>query len=78
MQPEDLTGTTVASYQLLERVGEGGTATVYRAQHPARGVCAVKILRAKLRGDRTAVQRFLRKAEYGAGTAARPSGRHAA
>ena len=66
MQPEDLTGTTVASYQLLERVGEGGTATVYRAQHPARGVCAVKILRAKLRGDRTAVQRFLREAEYGA------------
>ena len=65
MQPEDLTGTTVASYQLLERVGEGGTATVYRAQHPSRGVCAVKILRAKLRGDRTAVQRFLREAEYG-------------
>jgi eukaryotic-like serine/threonine-protein kinase len=66
MQPEDLTGTTVASYQLLERVGEGGTATVYRAQHPSRGVCAVKILRAKLRSDRTAVQRFLREAEYGA------------
>ncbi len=65
MQTEDLTGTTVASYQLLERVGEGGTATVYRAQHPTRGVCAVKILRAKLRGDRTAVQRFLREAEYG-------------
>jgi eukaryotic-like serine/threonine-protein kinase len=66
MQSEDLTGTTVAGYQLLERVGEGGTATVYRAQHPTRGVCAVKILRAKLRADRTAVQRFLREAEYGA------------
>ncbi|HXY68393.1 MAG TPA: serine/threonine-protein kinase [Gemmatimonadales bacterium] len=66
MQSEDLTGTTVAGYQLLERVGEGGTATVYRAQHPSRGVCAVKILRSKLRGDRTAVQRFLREAEFGA------------
>ena len=65
MQSEDLTGTLVAGYHLLERVGEGGTATVYRAQHSARGVCAVKILRAKLRGDRTAVQRFLREAEYG-------------
>ncbi len=65
MQPEDLTGTIVAGYTLLERVGEGGTATVYRAQHPARGVCAVKVLRSKLRGDRTAVQRFLREAEYG-------------
>ncbi|HVM42277.1 MAG TPA: serine/threonine-protein kinase [Gemmatimonadales bacterium] len=65
MQGEDLTGTTVAGYHLLERVGEGGTATVYRAQHSARGLCAVKILRAKLRADRTAVQRFLREAEYG-------------
>jgi serine/threonine-protein kinase len=65
MPSEDLTGTVVAGYQLIERVGEGGTATVYRAQHPSRGLCAVKILRAKLRGDRTAVQRFLREAEYG-------------
>jgi serine/threonine-protein kinase len=66
MQSEDLTGTVVAGYQLLERVGEGGTATVYRAQHSTRGVCAVKILRSKLRADRTAVQRFLREAEFGA------------
>jgi serine/threonine-protein kinase len=66
MQSEDLTGALVAGYQLLERVGEGGTATVYRAQHPGRGLCAVKVLRAKLRGDRTAVQRFLREAAYGA------------
>ena len=66
MQSEDLTGALVAGYHLLERVGEGGTATVYRAQHPERGVCAVKVLRAKLRADRTAVQRFLREAAYGA------------
>ncbi|MEK7837964.1 MAG: serine/threonine protein kinase, partial [candidate division NC10 bacterium] len=66
MQSEDLTGASVAGYSLLERVGEGGTATVYRAQHAERGVCAVKLLRAKLRADRTAVQRFLREAAYGA------------
>ena len=66
MSSEDLTGTNVAGYQLLERVGEGGTATVYRAQHQQRGVCAVKVLREKLRGDRTAVQRFLREASFGA------------
>ncbi|HWO89715.1 MAG TPA: serine/threonine-protein kinase [Gemmatimonadales bacterium] len=65
MQSEDLTGRSIAGYHLLERVGEGGTATVYRAQHAERGVCAVKILRPKLRGDRTAVQRFLREAAYG-------------
>ncbi len=65
MQSEDLTGRSVAGYQLLERVGEGGTATVYRAQHAERGLCAVKVLREKLRGDRTAVQRFLREAAFG-------------
>jgi serine/threonine-protein kinase len=72
MQPEDLTGSTVAGYHLLERVGEGGTATVYRAQHPERGLCAVKVLRAKLRADRTAVQRFLREAAFG-GRVSHPS-----
>ncbi len=66
MHSEDLTGRTVAGYQLLERVGEGGTATVYRAQHADRGVCALKVLREKLRADRTAVQRFLREAAFGA------------
>ncbi|MBI4541981.1 MAG: serine/threonine protein kinase [Gemmatimonadetes bacterium] len=66
MPPEDLTGAVVAGYQLLERVGEGGTATVYQARHAERGTCALKVLRAKLRSDRTAVQRFLREASYGA------------
>jgi serine/threonine-protein kinase len=66
MSSEDLTGSVVAGYHLLERVGEGGTAVVYRAQHPGRGVCALKILRPKMRADRTAVQRFLREAAYGA------------
>ena len=56
----------MAGYHLLERVGEGGTAVVYRAQHPNRGVCAMKILRPKMRADRTAAQRFLREAAYGA------------
>lgn len=46
-------------------VGEGGTAAVYRADHPAHGTVAVKVLREKLRNDRTAVARFLREASYG-------------
>jgi serine/threonine-protein kinase len=65
MPPENLSGRTVAQYRLLERVGEGGTATVYRAEHPERGTCAVKILRQQSRGDATAVKRFLREAGYG-------------
>jgi serine/threonine-protein kinase len=46
-------------------VGEGGTAEVYRAEHPERGACAFKVLRQRLRGDPTAVKRFLREAGYG-------------
>lgn len=65
MPAENLAGRTVAGYRLLERIGEGGTATVYRADHPERGAAAVKILRERLRHDGTAVQRFLREAGYG-------------
>ncbi|HYF39753.1 MAG TPA: serine/threonine-protein kinase, partial [Gemmatimonadales bacterium] len=37
-----------------------------RAEHPERGVAAVKILRSRLAQDPVAVKRFLREAEYGA------------
>jgi serine/threonine protein kinase len=62
---EDLSGTTFAEYSLHDMVGEGGTAVVYRAQHPQHGTVAVKVLREKLRNDRTAVTRFVREARYG-------------
>jgi serine/threonine-protein kinase len=65
MPSENLAGRTIAGYRLLERVGEGGTAEVYRAEHPERGPCAFKVLRQRLRGDPTAVKRFLREAGYG-------------
>jgi serine/threonine-protein kinase len=61
----NLAGRSIAGYRLLERVGEGGTAEVYRAEHPERGACAFKVLRQRLRGDPTAVKRFLREAGYG-------------
>src|ERR671929_139139 len=66
MTGDTLTGRTIAGYQLTKYVGEGGTATVYRAEHPDRGVAAVKILRSRLAQDPVAVKRFLREAEYGA------------
>lgn len=65
MTREDLSGTTLAGYTLRQLIGEGGTATVYRADHPTHGVVAVKVLREKLRTDRTAIARFLREATYG-------------
>jgi serine/threonine protein kinase len=65
MPNENLAGRTIAGYRLLERVGEGGTAEVYRASHPAHGPCAFKVLRSRLASDPTAVKRFLREAGYG-------------
>src|SRR2546429_5474771 len=65
MPSENLAGRTIAGYRLLERVGEGGTAEVYRAEHPERGACAFKVLRSRLASDPTVVKRFLREAGDG-------------
>jgi serine/threonine-protein kinase len=66
MNTDALAGRTIAGYHLTKYVGEGGTATVYRAEHPQRGLAAVKILRSRLAQDPIAIKRFLREAEYGA------------
>lgn len=66
MSKENLAGRTIAGYRLLERVGEGGTAAVYRASHSERGKAAVKVLKDRYRNDPVAMQRFLREAGYGA------------
>lgn len=65
MPRENLVGQTIAGYTLQHEVGEGGTSAVFRAQHAGHGTVAVKVLREKLRQDRTAVARFLREARYG-------------
>ena len=65
MTQDPLTGTIIAGYSLEKRVGEGGTATVYKATHETHGIVALKVLRDKLRQDRTAVARFLREASFG-------------
>jgi eukaryotic-like serine/threonine-protein kinase len=66
MNADNMVGRTVAGYHLAEYIGEGGTATVYRAENSERGRAAVKILRPRLAQDPIAVKRFLREAEYGA------------
>ena len=65
MPKESLVGRTFAGYTLRNEVGEGGTSAVFRAEHAAHGVVAVKVLREKLRQDKTAVARFVREARYG-------------
>ena len=62
---DPLVGRTIAGYRLSRRIGEGGTATVYRADHAERGAAAFKVLRQRLAQDPVAVKRFLREAELG-------------
>lgn len=65
MAKENLVGQTVAGYAIQELVGEGGTSVVYRATHPDHGTVAFKVLRDKLRQDKTALARFTREANFG-------------
>ncbi len=65
MNPDNFVGRTVAGYRLVKHIGEGGTADVYRAEHPEKGLAAVKVLRSRLAQDPVAVKRFLREAEFG-------------
>jgi len=63
---DQLVGTSIAGYTITKEVGEGGTSAVYLARHPNHGTVALKVLREKLRQDKTAVARFVREAKYGA------------
>ncbi len=65
MSRDQLVGTSVAGYTIKKEVGEGGTSAVYLAEHPNHGTVALKVLREKLRQDKTAVARFVREASYG-------------
>lgn len=63
----DLSVKTVGRYQLLERLGQGAMAQVYRAYDPASGTdVAIKILHLHLTGDEGFVARFHREAQAAA------------
>ena len=65
MTQDSLIGRTIAGYRLQQHIGEGGTATVYKAERPEGGLAAVKVLRTRLAQDPVAIKRFLREAEFG-------------
>src|SRR5215813_5118250 len=56
---DDLIGKTIGGYEILDVVGKGGMATVYRAQQVSMNrVVAVKVLPEKYINDDTYIQRF--------------------
>ena len=59
-----LVGQTLDQYRLVEQLGQGGMATVYRAQDTRRGVdVAIKVLSPTITGEKRFVRRFRREAE---------------
>jgi len=59
-----LVGQTLDHYRLVEQLGQGGMATVYRAQDLRHGVdVAVKVLSPTITGEKRFVRRFRREAE---------------
>src|SRR5574341_1461013 len=60
--PDDLTGRKIGPYEVVELIGEGGMAQVYRAFQPSIGrEVAIKVLPATFTKDATFVERFNRE-----------------
>ena len=73
MSQDTLIGRSIGGYILRKHVGEGGTALVFRADHPERGTAAVKILRGRQAADPVAVKRFLKEGEFGVRASGHPN-----
>src|SRR3990172_9396181 len=56
-------GTTIGRYEILEPIGQGGMATVYKARQPALDrVVALKVIRPGFSDDPEFLERFRREA----------------
>ena len=65
---DELVGRTLGPYELLDRIGTGGMATVYRGVHRALGQPrAIKILQPALATDTSLVERFRAEAKIASG-----------
>jgi len=68
MTPASLEGQTLGKYRVLEPLGRGGMARVYRAYHPQlERYVAIKVLRSDLVDDEEFLVRFRREARAVAG-----------
>jgi serine/threonine protein kinase len=64
MESDSLIGHTLGSYQVVEKIGQGGMAEVYRGFHPAlRRYVAIKVLGHFLQTDASFCQRFEQEAQ---------------
>ncbi len=62
MTTDDLIGKTLGGYEILDRIGQGGMATVYRARQTSMNrIVALKVLPRHFMRDDTYIQRFERE-----------------
>lgn len=60
----DLTGQSIGPYQIVERLGRGGMADVYKAFHPGLAVYrAIKVIRPEFASEEGFTDRFQREAQ---------------
>jgi hypothetical protein len=57
-------GGEIAGYRIESVLGEGSMGTVYLAERPQGGTCALKVLSDRLSADPTFATRFKRESEY--------------
>jgi serine/threonine-protein kinase len=66
-RPNSRIGSLVGGYEIVERLGSGGTSVVYLARQPAVGdaaLCALKIMRRRFAADVEMAGRFEREAGF--------------
>jgi serine/threonine-protein kinase len=67
MESDSLVGRTIGAYEIIEKIGQGGMAEVYKGFHPAlRRHVAVKVLGRFLQTDSDTSKRFQREAQAAA------------
>ncbi|MFP4394153.1 MAG: protein kinase domain-containing protein [Anaerolineales bacterium] len=65
---DTLTGRKIGSFEVLEKIGQGGMAEVYKGRQPAlRRMVAIKLLGRSLQTDASLTERFQREAQAVAG-----------
>lgn len=61
---DTLTGRKIGSFEILEKIGQGGMAEVYKGRQPAlRRMVAIKLLGRSLQTDTSLTERFQREAQ---------------